>query len=121
MAKTIYLKPAPELTIPDPATGKHLPATGDAVDDCPYWRRRLREKSVEFTTPAAIQKACDAAKKTESADQKAAEAKAEAAAKAKAEAAEAKAAAKAKAKGDAAEAKANAAGSDSTAPKEGGE
>lgn len=63
MKKTLYVRPAEGLTIPDPATGAHLPAAGAGVDDCPYWRRRLREKSVELTDKEAIAAATAKAEK----------------------------------------------------------
>lgn len=53
MKKILHIRPAKGLTIPDPATGRHLPAQGDTVEDSSYWRRRLREGSVLKTGNAA--------------------------------------------------------------------
>jgi len=44
--KKIYLKPAEGITVPDPELGGHLPPEGREVNDSPYWRRRLKDKSV---------------------------------------------------------------------------
>ncbi|MDL2306627.1 DUF2635 domain-containing protein [Desulfovibrio sp. OttesenSCG-928-C06] len=61
MSKVIYLKPArPGLNVPVVGENTRLPNYGQPVTDSPYWRRRLREKSVLRTTPEDIARERDA-------------------------------------------------------------
>lgn len=46
----IFLRPAPGLTVRDPATKQPLPAEGAEVADTPFWRRRLRRGEVVKAT-----------------------------------------------------------------------
>lgn len=46
MSKTLTVQPAPGYMVRDPLTKEPLPATGAAVPDNSFWRRRLREGSV---------------------------------------------------------------------------
>ena len=49
----LMLKPATaDLIVRDPATGEALPAEGASVEMNTYWRRRLRDRSVEQIKPA---------------------------------------------------------------------
>lgn len=56
--KTLYVKPAaPWLVIPVPGMPNRLPVYGRVVDDSPYWRRRISERSVVLTTEKEIKAA----------------------------------------------------------------
>jgi len=56
MADTLYVIPNKGLRIPDPATGRDLPETGDQVTPSRYWRQRLKDGDVTIavadTAPA---------------------------------------------------------------------
>lgn len=49
MAKTLLIRPVGDARVLDPATNPPtvLPPEGKAVEDSPYWRRRMRAKEVE--------------------------------------------------------------------------
>jgi len=49
----IFIKPAAGLAVPDPERNEALPPAGREVDDSPYWRRRLRDKSVQLAAGGA--------------------------------------------------------------------
>ena len=55
--KTLYLKPVEGRVVRDPQGGEPLPASGKAVPDTSYWRRRLKDGDAEKTTAQAIAKA----------------------------------------------------------------
>lgn len=42
----MYVKPAPDLRIPDPDMKDWLPEEGREVPDTDFWQRRLRDKDV---------------------------------------------------------------------------
>ena len=44
--RKIFLKPCAGLKVPDPETGRPLPESGAEILMNPYWKRRLRDKSV---------------------------------------------------------------------------
>lgn len=49
----LYVKPAPERTVPDPERGGYLPEAGESVPRNAYWLRRLGDKDViEAKAPA---------------------------------------------------------------------
>ena len=50
----LHLKPAEGLVIPNPETGKDLPAWGSSVENDIYWRRLLKDGDVVKTTEAEI-------------------------------------------------------------------
>lgn len=52
----IYLKPAPDRVVPDPATAQALPAEGAWVTPGNYWDRRLTEKDVVDDTEAQLKR-----------------------------------------------------------------
>jgi len=56
MALILYLRPVGEARVLDPGTNPPtpLPPEGKAVEDSPFWRRRLRAKEVEKTTAGMI-------------------------------------------------------------------
>lgn len=50
----LHLKPAKGLVIPNPETGKDLPAWGSSVENDIYWRRLLKAGDVVKTTETEI-------------------------------------------------------------------
>lgn len=52
----MYVKPAPNLSVPDPERGGYLSPEGAAVPDTEYWRRRLADGDVSPAKPAKAAK-----------------------------------------------------------------
>lgn len=52
----MYLKPTDGLSIPDPARGDLLPASGREVPETQYWLRRLADGDVQKAKPPTIKK-----------------------------------------------------------------
>lgn len=50
----LHLRPAEGLVIPNPETGKDLPAWGSSVENDIYWRRLLKSGDVIKTTETEI-------------------------------------------------------------------
>lgn len=48
----MYLKPAPGITVPDPARGDALPPEGREVESTQYWQRRLNDGDVTESAPS---------------------------------------------------------------------
>ena len=57
MADKLFVMPAEGRVIPDPATGRDLPAHGTAVTPSRIWRLHLRDRDVVETTAEEIAKA----------------------------------------------------------------
>lgn len=56
MAIILHLRPVGKTRVLDPGVNPPcpLPPEGKAVEDAPFWRRRMKAKEVEKTTPALI-------------------------------------------------------------------
>lgn len=46
--KTLFIKPMPNMVVRDPVTFTRLSADGEEKPDNVYWRRRIKEGSVEI-------------------------------------------------------------------------
>jgi hypothetical protein len=62
----IHVKPAEGLSVPDPELIDVLPPEGREVDDSPYWRRRLKDKSVMLSPVATDESGADESSADES-------------------------------------------------------
>lgn len=51
--QTVFVKPAQDRQVRDPATKQHIPAEGIQVPRSSYWLRRLRDGDVLAAEPAA--------------------------------------------------------------------
>lgn len=56
MAIILHLRPVGDTRVLDPGVNPPcpLPPEGKAVEDAPFWRRRMKAKEVEQTTPELI-------------------------------------------------------------------
>lgn len=47
----MFIKPAPGITVPDPARGDALPPEGRTVEPTQYWQRRIADGDAVEATP----------------------------------------------------------------------